>query len=182
MQRVLVIGCSGAGKSRFSRRLAGITGLPRTELDQAFWRPGWQPTPRAQWLARVGELCAAPRWILDGNFHGSLHIRVPRSDTVIWLDYPRDLCIRRVFGRILHNYGQVRNGLPAGCPEKFDLAFLRYIWNFNADHGPRLEAALAEHGGHVRLYRLKSDSEAERLLAELSAKSAAIQHQPPRSP
>lgn len=167
MQRVLVVGCSGAGKSTFSRRLAAVTGLPRTELDYAFWHPGWVQTPREEWWAKVTALCAAPAWILDGNYTSSLHIRIPKADTVIWLDYPRWLCLARVIGRVARNYRRVRGGLPEGCPEKVDLEFLRYIWKFNANHGRRMAAAIEETGQHLRVYRLKSDSEADRLLAEL---------------
>ena len=164
MQRVLVLGCSGAGKSTFSRRLAAVTGLPRTELDHAFWHPGWVPTQRDEWWPKVAELCAAPAWILDGNFTSSLHIRLPRADTVIWLDYPRHLCIRRVLVRIVRDYGRVREGLPEGCPEKLDLEFLRYIWSFNRDHRPKIIAALEKFGSHARLYRFRSDREAQTLL------------------
>ena len=47
MQRVLVIGISGAGKSTFSRALAARTGLPLIHLDKEFWRPGCLQTPRS---------------------------------------------------------------------------------------------------------------------------------------
>lgn len=79
MQHVLVIGCSGSGKSTFSRRLASVTGLPRIELDQAYWRAGWTKPPKEEWLAKVAELCAQPAWILDGSFTSSLNIRLPRA-------------------------------------------------------------------------------------------------------
>ena len=41
VERVLVVGCAGSGKSALARRLASLTGLPLIELDRAFWRPGW---------------------------------------------------------------------------------------------------------------------------------------------
>jgi adenylate kinase family enzyme len=173
MQRVLVIGCSGAGKSTFSRRLASVTGLPRIELDHAYWRAGWTMPPKDEWGARVAELCAEPAWILDGNFTGSLNIRLPRADTVIWLDYPRLVCIRRVLGRIARDYGRVRDGLPEGCPERLDLEFLRFIWNFNAKTKPRLIAAVEQFGSHAKLHALRSDRDAERLLAEVSSLAPA---------
>ena len=182
MQRVLVVGCSGAGKSRFSRRLAEATGLPRIELDHAYWRPGWTMPPKDEWLAKVAELCAEPAWILDGNYTSSLHVRLPHADTVIWVDYPRLVCIRRVIGRIARDYGRVRDGLPEGCPERFDLEFLRYIWNFNAKHKPRVAAALEQFGSHVTLHMLRSDRDAERLLAEVSSLAPTLvsASRPPR--
>jgi adenylate kinase family enzyme len=174
MQRVLILGCSGAGKSTFSRRLAAITGLPRIELDHAFWRPGWVTPPREEWLQTVAALCERPAWIMDGNYSSSLHLRLPRADTVILLDYARQLCLWRVLSRIAKGYGQAGKGTPAGCPEQLDLEFLRYVWNFDKRTKPKLLAALKTRDSHLRLFPLKSDRDAERLLAELSKTLAAL--------
>ena len=104
---------------------------------------------------------------MDGNYASSLDIRLPRVDTVFWLDHPRHLCVRRVLGRVAGNYGRVRDGLPEGCPERLDLEFLRYIWNFNAKQRPRLKAALEKFGSHATLHTLKSDRDVERVLDEV---------------
>ena len=174
MQRVLILGCSGAGKSTLSRRLASVTGLPRIDLDIVHWRPGWVPTPRAEMRSIVAGLCEQSAWIVDGNYENTLHIRLARADTVIWLDYPRHVCLRRVLGRTLKDLGRVREGGPEGCPERFDLEFLRYVWNFNARSRPSIVAALENHGSHARLHRLQADKDAERLLRELKQARAEI--------
>jgi adenylate kinase family enzyme len=44
MQRVLVIGSGGAGKSTFARRLAQWASLPLIHLDAIYWHPGWIET------------------------------------------------------------------------------------------------------------------------------------------
>ena len=67
MQRVLVIGISGAGKSTFSRALAARTGLPLIHLDTEFWQPDWKITPREEWRAKVAELITREAWIMDGS-------------------------------------------------------------------------------------------------------------------
>ncbi len=182
MQRVLVLGCCGSGKSTLLRRLAAITGLPRIELDHAFWRSGWQPTPREEWRSTVAAVCEQPAWIIDGNYTNTLTMRLVRADTVIWLDYPRQLCVRRVLGRIARDYGRVRDGMAPGCPERFDLEFLRYIWNFNRQSRLRIVAALESHGSHARLHRLQADEDAERLLQELSSGRAEIPDFPAGEP
>jgi adenylate kinase family enzyme len=174
MQRVLVLGCSGAGKSTVSDSLAAITGLPLIGLDRVFWRPGWEPTPSQEWQRTVAALCEGPCWIMDGNYSGTLPIRLARADTVIWLDYPRHICLRRALTRIAKGYGRVREGMAEGCRERFDLEFLRYIWNFNARSRPRIAGALASHGSYARLHCLQADEDAERLLRELSLQRAQI--------
>ena len=172
MERVLVLGCAGAGKSTLARRIAEARGLPLIQLDRAFWRSGWIPTPDEDWRTLLHKISAGPRWVMDGNYSGSLSIRLPRADTVIWLDYPRHVCLRRVLARTARNAGRVRDGLPEGCPERLNVEFLRWIWNFNAKHRPRLIAAFEEFGAHAAVHRLKSDRDAERLLAELPAHDA----------
>jgi adenylate kinase family enzyme len=167
MQRVLLFGCSGAGKSTFSRRLAEATGLPRTELDAVFWQPGWVMTPRSESFPKIEALCAEPAWILDGNYTSSLHIRISRADTAILLDYPRHVCMRQVLTRTMNDYGRVRDGMAEGCPEQFSLSFLRYVWNFNRIERPKLLEALDKHGQHVKLHKLHSHGESEDFLASL---------------
>ena len=164
MQRVLVIGISGAGKSTFSRTLAAKTGLPLVHLDKAFWRPGWLETPKPQWRAKMSELAGAARWIMDGNFDSSLDLRLPRADAVFWFDYPRLLCLRRVLGRIATSYNTVRPDMGQGCPERIDLEFLHYIWTFNARQRPRILAALAQFGGHLHPVVFRRDSDVARFL------------------
>jgi adenylate kinase family enzyme len=120
---------------------------------------------------------------MDGNYGGSLSLRLPRADTVIWLDYPRHVCLRRVLVRTARNVGRVRDGLPEGCPERFNVEFLRYIWNFNAVHRPRLLAACEKFGSHAKLHTLRSDEDAERLLTEVSTlRTEPVSASPPQPP
>ena len=76
LRRVLVIGPGGAGKSTFAARLAQRTGLPLIHLDQHYWRAGWVEPSNDEWLAKVDELVASERWIMDGNFGGTMERRL----------------------------------------------------------------------------------------------------------
>lgn len=169
MQRVLVIGISGAGKSTLSRALAAHTGLPLIHLDKEFWRPGWTPTPRAEWRPKVAALAAREQWVMDGNFGSSLDLRLPRADTLIWFDYPRLPCIWRALKRVAGSYGQVRPDLAPGCPERIDIEFLRYIWAFNSKDRLQILRAVAEHGTHLRPIVIRRDADARAVLATLPA-------------
>lgn len=167
MQRVLVIGISGAGKSTFARKLAQRTGLPLIHLDREFWHPGWTITPRDEWRARVAELARREAWIMDGSYGASLDIRLPRADAVVWFDYPRLRCLRRVAWRIATTYGRVRPDLAPGCPEQIDWEFLRYVWDFNAKSRPQIVRALDQHGRHLAPVVVRRDGDAAQFLAGL---------------
>lgn len=143
MNRVLVIGSGGAGKSTFARRLADATGLPLIHLDREYWQPGWRPTPVAAWAARIAELVAQPRWIIDGNFGASLRPRLEACDTVILLSASRWRCLYRVVRRRLVYWGHARPDLDDGCPERLTLEFLLWIWSYPRTSLPRRLEALA---------------------------------------
>lgn len=164
--RVLVIGCSGSGKSTLAQRLAGRFGLPYVSMDrEIFWLPGWRMRPRAEALARLKEIVAQERWIIDGTSPGTLALRLPRSHLVIWLRPPRRVSLYGAVSRWLRYRGRSRPEMADGCPEKIDLEFLRYIWNFETTESPEIEENLAAFGKDVPVCVLKSRGEARRLLA-----------------
>lgn len=146
-ERVLVIGSPGSGKSTFARRLGEQTGLPVHHLDQLYWRAGWVEREREAFRADVAQLAAGPRWIIEGNYSGTLETRLARAEQVILLDLPPLRCTWRVLKRTLGSRGKVRPDMAAGCPERFDLGFLWYVLSFRLRALPRVEAKLANYPG-----------------------------------
>ena len=147
MQRVLVIGSPGAGKSVFAQRLAAVAGLPLVHLDRQYWRTGWVEPDKATWTQQVKDLIAEPAWVMDGNYGGTLPQRLERADTVVWLDMPRWRCLWRVVKRVLRDYGRTREDMTPGCPERFNWEFLVYVWRFPRDQRLRLMDVLKDFGG-----------------------------------
>lgn len=87
-------------------------------LDQQYWHPGWRETDNQEWTKRVKDLSSRPRWIMDGNYGGTLDMRMERADTIIFLDYPTTTCLWRITKRIMLYHGQVRPDMPPGCRER----------------------------------------------------------------
>ena len=162
-----MIGTGGSGKSTVARRLAQPTGLPLIHLDAHYWRPGWQPTPPDEWRAKVQQLVGGQRWIIDGNYGGTLDLRLEACDTVIFLDLPRIVCLWRVLGRQLRHVGQVRPGLPPGCPERLSWAFLTWIWTFPSRRRGDILKRLAGLDQRKRVVILRSSAEVEEFLARI---------------
>ena len=172
MRRVSIIGSGGAGKSTLARQFGDITGLPVIHLDREFWRPGWTETPKPEWKSRVEELVKGDEWIIDGNFGGTMEIRLAAADTVVFLDFPRVLCTFRAIKRAVTYRNRTRPDMGPGCNEKFDLEFLRWVWQFPGKTVPAIEARLAKLGTHVKLIRLCSPKEVEFFLSEVMSRFA----------
>jgi adenylate kinase family enzyme len=144
MQRILIIGCSGSGKTTLTNKLAEQTGLPVIHLDQEYFFPGWVEPKPDDWAKTVEQLAARERWIMDGNFSGTFKYRLPRADAVVFVDRPTWLCLWRVLKRTLKHHGKVRPGSAPGCPERFDVHFLGYVWRYNATRRPGILRTLTE--------------------------------------
>lgn len=143
MERVLIIGCGGSGKSTLARQLGEKTGLPVVHLDKLFWHPGWVESPPEEIDEKIQQVLEEPRWIMDGNFNRTLPKRLEYCDTVIYLDFSRWACLMGVMKRILTTYGTVRPDMGEGCPERFDLDFLKWVWNFNKSKREQYHAMLS---------------------------------------
>jgi len=162
MQRVMVLGPPGSGKSTLARRLGAKHGLPVFHLDQAFHLPGWVPAPDAVFRAEVERMAGLPRWVIDGNYSGSAGPRLAAADMVIYLDVPAWVSMARVVRRLVGHFGRVRADGPAGCPERLNFAFLRFVWTWNRE---RRAAALAVvEGFSGRKVVLRGRREVERFL------------------
>jgi adenylate kinase family enzyme len=157
MRRVLVIGAPGSGKSMLATKLAAKLKLPLHYLDLHHWQPGWKYRDAGEARESVRAIAETPAWVMDGNFSETFDLRMPRADTLIWLDYPRVTCIRRILMRTIKDYRRSKPDLPEGCPEDFDAAVLRFAWDFPTKHRPEIFTGLERFGGHLKVFRLSND-------------------------
>lgn len=169
MQRVLIIGCSGSGKSTLTRQLADRTGLPVVHLDQAYFGPDWKEPSQQVWRESVTELAARDTWLMDGNFSGTFDLRMPRTDTIIYVDMPTGLCLWRVIKRTLRYYNKVRPGSAPGCRERFDAHFLHYVLMYNKTRRPGILRNLEQQrNAGKEVFILKGRRAVQRFKAELT--------------
>lgn len=143
MERIMIIGCGGAGKSTLAKKLGEKTGLPVVHLDQIYWSPGnWQHLEKDEFDALLMQELQKPRWILDGNFNRTMELRLEKCDTVIYLDFNRITCILGWMKRVVKNWGTAREDMAPGCNEWFDPEFAKWLWNFNKLNRSRYLAIL----------------------------------------
>ncbi|MBU3188520.1 DNA topology modulation protein [Clostridium bowmanii] len=168
-KRIMVVGSPGSGKSTFSRKLTEITGLPLIHLDKEFWKNGWIETPRAEWIKKQKGFLSGSEWIVDGNYGGTMDIRLEKADTVICFKLSRAVCLQSYFKRVITNIGKVRPDMPEGCPEKFDFEFMKYIWNFPKKSGQVNINRLQKNKGK-QIIMFKNRREARKFITEISNK------------
>lgn len=170
MNRVLIIGSGGAGKSTLGRQLRAKTGLPLIHLDREYWRSGWIKPDSEEWRCEVGKMLAGERWILDGNFGGTLEMRLAACDTVILLDLNPLICLYRVVRRRFRYRGTNRPDMAEGCNEQIDLDFLLWIITFRRKKLAAIENLLKTAVPDRRVVRLQSRKAVEEFIGTLTAK------------
>lgn len=156
MQKVLVIGCPGAGKSTFARRLRDATGLPLYYLDRLWHRPDRTTLSRQAFDAQLSHLIRRDRWIIDGNYLRTLEIRLAACDTVFLLDVPLDECLAGAAGRI----GKPREDMP-WIERTFDDEFRRWIEEFPRQQLPQMYRLLAQYRASREIIVFHSREEAQ---------------------
>ena len=167
MQRILVIGCGGAGKTVLSRDLGKRLNIPVVHLDQLFWLPGWKKQTREAFDKALDAELSKDRWIMDGNYTRTLSRRLEFADTVILLRYSRFCCLTGVLKRQLLYLGKSRPDITHGCRERIDMEFLRYIWNYNRTTLPAVKDRLSARSSQSELIELNSRREAKAFLDNL---------------
>jgi len=175
MQRVSIVGCSGSGKSTVGRRMAESLGTGYLELDSIFHQPGWTELATEEFRRRVAEVVAGDAWVIDGNYTAVRDLVWQRADTVVWLDLPRPLVMRRVVVRTLRR-AVLRQELWNGNREPLtnfyrldpEQNIIRWSWVMHPGYVARYTAAMADPGhAHLRFIRLRSPAEITAFLASL---------------
>ena len=120
MQRILVIGNAGAGKSTFSKKLAQKLSFPLVHLDRLYWCGNWEHRSREEFDRLLQQQLQKPQWIMDGNFSRTIPHRLQYCDTVFFFDLPVICCLWGVTKRVFQSYGKTRSDMGGNCPERFD--------------------------------------------------------------
>jgi adenylate kinase family enzyme len=104
-RRIVVVGVSGSGKTTLSRRLGAKLGLPVTELDALNHQPGWTEASDEDFRRDVeAAMSYSDGWVLDGLYQRRLGDLVLRqADTLVWLDQPLPLVLRRLVKRAVRD-------------------------------------------------------------------------------
>ena len=164
MKKVIVIGCPGSGKSTFSKSLHNITAIPLFHLDMLFWNADRTNVEKAVFLDRLRSILQQDAWIIDGNYASTMELRMQACDTVVFLDYPTDVCLNGVRER----KGIARSDLPWVEPQEEDAEFIEFIKHYRSQSRPNVMKLLDAYS-HKRIVILSSRAQADEFLAGIDS-------------
>ncbi len=128
--KIVILGHSGSGKSTLARQLGEQYSLPVLHFDSIHFLPGWVETDRPYKREKVNAFLDdhPDGWVIDGNYlKVCAQRRFAEADHILYLDFPRRVCLPRAVGRLLRFRGKTRPDMAPGCPEKIDPDFLKWL-------------------------------------------------------
>lgn len=167
-QKIIILGCPGSGKSTLAKKLHDTTGLPLFHLDAIWWKADRSHISRDEFDQKLQEILQTDQWILDGDYSRTYEIRFKSCDTVIFLDYSVDECMRGIKERI----GKARTDMP-WTEQELDPELVQLVENYPKDNRPVI-LSLLEKYPDVTPFVFKSRLEASEWLENLRAESPAL--------
>lgn len=166
LNRIVILGRPGSGKSRLALRLSSELDIPAYHTDTFGWRSGWRRTPFRVFRSKIEEIASLPRWIIDGNSPRTCDLRFPPADLIVWLEPGRWRCLFRLIFRTAKYYGIQRPTAPPKCKEQFSILLFKRFLAFDRSTVHKLHQALQAHAVEGRLIILKSQHDIDDLIAQ----------------
>lgn len=155
-KRILVLGCVGSGKSTFSRALHALTGLPLIHLDRIWWRDDRTHITREEFDRELAAILQGDRWILDGDYSRTYEVRFRACDTVIFLDYGPDVCMRGITERL----GRERPDIP-WSEQELDPELVRQVQTYEEENRPKVLSLLRQYTNkNLFVFRTRQEADA----------------------
>lgn len=162
MKRAVVIGCSGSGKSVFSRKLRDVTGLTLYYLDMIWHKPDGTNISREEFDEKLRSIISRDSWIIDGNYQRTLETRIKACDTVFLFDLPTETCIEGALSRI----GKRREDMP-WFENELDPQFRQWIESFRENKLPEIYRLLEKYKNGRQIVVFRTREQADKFIEKL---------------
>lgn len=162
LRKIIIIGCPGAGKSYFAKKLHSVTGIPLYHLDMIWHKPDKTHISRAEFDETLKKIFQEEAWILDGDFSRTMEIRMQACDTIILFDMPYEICMQGIKER----EGTKRDDMPWEVAET-DTMLLNEVRSYIPEQLPKVYQLLHKYKHNKEIIIFRAREEAEKWLAEI---------------
>ena len=159
MQKVIVIGCPGSGKTTFAEKLRDKIGFPLYYLDAIWHKPDRTHISREEYDARLAEILALDSWIIDGNYSRTIESRISVCDTVFLFDLPVEVCLDGAISRL----GKKRYDMP-WIDTELDPNLKKEIEDFPSKNLPKIYELIDKYKDSKTVIIFKSRGQADAFL------------------
>ena len=165
MEKILIIGCPGSGKSTLSKKINKMTKIPLYHLDLIYWKDDKTNIDKNEFISVLSDILKKDEWIIDGNYSSTMEMRIKSCDTIIFLDYPLDVCLKGVNER----KGTKRSDMP-WIETEDDISFIEFIKAYNSVNRPQVLDLFNKYP-EKKIYIFKNRKEADEFVAKLKRKA-----------
>ena len=162
MKRIIIIGSPGSGKSTLARALHELTKIPLHYLDMMYWNADRTIVEKPIFRERLADAMSGDEWIIDGNYSSTMEMRIAACDTVVFLDYPTEVCLAGIKER----RGKVRVDMP-WVELTEDVEFTEYVKGFRESERPKIIERIEKYKDGKNVIILKGRDEADTFLSRL---------------
>lgn len=127
-----------------------------------FWNEDKTTVEKSVFLDRLLKIIENSEWIIDGNYGSTMELRMQKCDTVIFLDYPLDVCLDGIKER----KGKSRSDMPWIESDEDDAEFIEFIKNYNSQCRPNVIELLKRYS-HKDIYIFSNRIQAEEFLNKI---------------
>ncbi len=165
MEKIVIIGSPGAGKTTLAIELSKILNIKVFHLDRLFWTRGWKRKSRDARIDVLYKIVQEKQWIIEGTYISSSEPRFEEADTIVFLDMHPSLCFSRVIKRHRKNRGKPRRDLPMDSTDKLTPSRMWKVLTFALADQRRLRQTLNKYESG-RIIRLRSRKKVDEFLKE----------------
>ena len=172
INKVMIIGNGGGGKTTLAHLLARAYDLPLTEIDTLQFQPGWERTAEPALRQAIKSAHDSERWLIDGfGPWDQIEERARLADLIVFVDHPIWVhfwwaCERQIAAAL----GEQRLGGPAGCDLRdVTRQMFETLWWVHENLRPKLVSLVEAHQGHTQVVWIHAPEELDAFAATLRA-------------
>ena len=162
MCKIIVIGCPGCGKSTFSRELHKIINIPLFHLDMMYWNTDKTTVGKNVFCEKLSEVLKKDKWIIDGNYASTMELRIAACDTVIFLDYPLEICLSGIRER----HGKTHSDIPWVSNSEDEAELIAFAESYHLQQRPQVMRLLNKYS-EKKIIIFANRSEADAFLSDI---------------